>query len=462
MPVTQSSYKSRSLWLDTVLDDTESVRPSLPGPKSVDIAIVGAGFTGLWTAYYLLTKDPSLRIALLEAEIAGYGASGRNGGWCSAIMPVSLADFAAGPGGRQGAVWMQDEMNKTVDEVGRAAAAEGIDCDFAKGGYLHVARHQAHVQRLQADIAVARHFGFEEPVWLGQTEARERINVTSILGATYNSNCAVIHPAKLVRGLANVVEAKGATIYERTRVRSIAKGAVRTEHGTVRADVVVRATEGYTPTLGGEKRTIVPIYSLMIATEPLPDDFWADAGLARRETFNDARNMIIYGQRTADGRFAFGGRGALYHFGSKIDDAYDRVPKVHQALHRELVGLFPRLGDATITHRWGGPLGIPRDWHSSVGFDRTEGLAWAGGYVGDGVSTTNLAGRTLTDLITGTTSRLTELPWVNHHSRQWEIEPLRFVGANAGLLIAHRADAAEGRTGHPSRGWAWAMDKLKG
>ena len=138
MPVTQSSYKSRSLWLDTVLDDTESVRPSLPGPKSVDIAIVGAGFTGLWTAYYLLTKDPSLRIALLEAEIAGYGASGRNGGWCSAIMPVSLADFAAGPGGRQGAVGMQDEMNKTVDEVGRAAAAEGIDCDFAKGGYLHV------------------------------------------------------------------------------------------------------------------------------------------------------------------------------------------------------------------------------------------------------------------------------------------------------------------------------------
>ena len=426
------------------------------------MAIVGAGYTGLWTAYYLLQRDPTLRIALLEAEIAGYGASGRNGGWCSAIMPVSLATLAAGPGGRQGAVWMQEEMNKTVDEVGRAAAEEGIDCDFAKGGYLHVARHQAHVERLKTDIEEARHFGFDEPVWLDETAAKERINVTEMLGATYNSNCAVVHPAKLVRGLASVVETKGATIYEQTRVTSITRGAVHSEQGTVRADVVVRATEGYTPTLGGEKRTLVPIYSLMIATEPLPQSFWDDAGLADRSTFNDARNMIIYGQKTADGRFAFGGRGALYHFGSKISDAYDRVPKVHEALHRELVGLFPKLGDATITHRWGGPLGIPRDWHPSVGFDQAEGLAWAGGYVGDGVSTTNLAGRTLADLITRTSSRLTELPWVNHHSRRWEFEPLRFIGANAGLFIANRADAAEHRHGQASRSWTWAMNRLKG
>jgi glycine/D-amino acid oxidase-like deaminating enzyme len=219
----------------------------------------------------------------------------------------------------------------------------------------------------------------------------------------------------------------------------------------VRAEYVVRATEGYTPTLAGERRTVAPVYSLIIATEPLPDAAWEAIGLRERETFSDFRHLIIYGQRSADGRLVFGGRGAPYHYASRIRAAYDRVPKVFAALHSELVELFPSLRDVRITHRWGGPLGIARDWHASVDLDRQTGLARAGGYVGDGVSTTNLAGRTLRDLILGRDTELTRLPWVGHRQRSWEPEPLRWLGANAGLQAMAWADAAEARRGRPSR-----------
>ena len=216
--------------------------------------------------------------------------------------------------------------------------------------------------------------------------------------------------------------------------------------------MVVRAVEGWTPSLPGTRRTLAPVYSLMIATEPLGEGFWDQAHLDRRETFSDYRHMIIYGQRTADGRLAFGGRGAPYHFGSQIQPSFDAAPRVHRALEATLVELFPALAGVRITHRWGGPLGVPRDWFSSVGLDRSTGVAWAGGYVGDGVSTTNLAGRTLSDLITGNAhSELTGMPWVGHRSPDWEPEPLRWLGVNAGLLAMSLADRSEARHDRPSR-----------
>jgi glycine/D-amino acid oxidase-like deaminating enzyme len=196
---------------------------------------------------------------------------------------------------------------------------------------------------------------------------------------------------------------------------------------------------------------LAPVYSLIIATEPLDDAVWDEIGLSERETFSDHRHLIIYGQRSADGRLVFGGRGAPYHYASRISAGYDRVPAVFAALQASLVALFPVLRDVAITHRWGGPLGIARDWHASVGHDRDTGLAWAGGYVGDGVSTSNLAGRTLADLITGLSTDLTALPWVGHESRAWEPEPLRWIGANLGLQAMTWADRAERRGGRPSR-----------
>jgi len=445
-------YRALSFWHDTVPGSLVPGDP-LPGDLRADVAIVGAGFTGLWTAYYLTERDPALRVVVCEREIAGFGASGRNGGWCSALFPASLAKLARLPGSdRAAAIAMQRAMHETVDEVGRIAAAHGIDCHWAKGGTVQLARSPAQLARAEAEVAEAREFGFGEQDLrlLGATEARSLAAATEVLGGTYTPHCAAIHPARLARGLAATVRAAGVSVFERTPVLSIAPGQVRTALGTVRAEYVVRATEGYTPALPGFQRAIAPVYSLMIATQPLPEPVWAEIGLADRPTFGDLRHLIIYGQRTADGRFAFGGRGAPYHLGSAVRPAFDRVPAVFAALRRTLIELFPVLHDVRVSHWWGGPLGVPRDWCASVGLDRATRMAWAGGYVGDGVATTNLAGRTLADLIAGADGPLTRLPWVGHQSPSWEPEPLRWLGVNGALHAMGLADWEEARTGRPS------------
>ena len=472
-PPQAGPYGRLSLWWDQIGEPEP--RSPLPGDLDVDVAVVGAGFTGLWTAHSLAEADPSLRVAVLERDVAGFGASGRNGGWCSALFAASDARIAR-EHGAGAALDMRRAMQEAVDQVGRSARAEGIDCHFAKGGTVVAARSPAQVARAQKAVREARAHGADpdDLRWLAVADARRLLGVNGLLGATYTPHCAAIQPALLARGLAGAVERRGVALYEGTAVLAIeaagngieAGGAhrrpkVRTARGTVTADVVVRALEAWTPTLPGDGRALAPVYSLMIATEPLDESFWAEAGLPDRQTFSDGRHMIIYGQRTADGRIAFGGRGAPYHFRSAVRPSFDREPAVHGALRDTLIDLFPALAGVRITHQWGGPLGVPRDWFSSVGFDRRTGVAWAGGYVGDGVSTANLAGRTLADLVLGRPSDLVHLPWVNHRSPPWEPEPLRWVGVNAGLWTMRLADRSEVRRGRPSR-LAGAMDRLLG
>ncbi len=444
-------YRALSLWLDNCGEDL-TPRLSLPGDRDADVCIVGAGYTGLWTAYYLLRTDPSLRVVVLEKEIAGYGASGRNGGWCSALFAAPRGKLAR-VGGRGAALAMQRAMFDTVDEVGEVVGAEGIDAHFAKGGTISAATTRAHVPRLKSEIAEERRWGFSQDDyrWLSAAEASSHVRMEGSLGAAFTPHCAALHPARLSRGLARAVEARGATIHEQTLVRTIDNGTARADGGRVKAEVVVRATEGYTASLEGFKRALLPIYSLMIATEPLPPSFWDEVGWARRETVTDARHLIIYAQRTADDRIAIGGRGAPYHFGSDVRDSYERVPGVFAELQRVMSALWPGASDAAITHNWGGPLGVPRDWFSSVGYDRGSSLAWAGGYVGDGVATANLAGRTLADLILGRDTDITKLPWVGHRSPRWEPEPLRWLGTNLALQMMASADRVELRSGRPAR-----------
>jgi glycine/D-amino acid oxidase-like deaminating enzyme len=415
------------------------------------VVVVGAGFTGLWTAYYLSVADPTLRIAVLEAEVAGFGASGRNGGWCSALFPTPWPKLIAGSSPAE-ALRLHRAMADTVVEVGRVAAAEGIDAHYQRGGTVTLARSTPQLERLHDEVSTARDRGIgeEDLRVLSNEEARAHLAADGVLGGMFTPHCAAIHPARLVRGLARAVEARGVAVFEKTRVRWIEPGAAITDAGTVTADVVVRATEGYTAALRGSRRAIAPVYSLMVATEPLPQDVWDSVGLADRPTFGDGRHVIIYGQRTADGRLAFGGRGAPYHFGSRVRPRNDQEPRVFAMLRDTLRELLPQLGDVAFTHAWGGPLGIARDWAASVGLDRRTGLAWAGGYVGDGVGTANLAGRTLADLILVRDTDLVTLPSVDHHSRAWDPEPFRWLGINAGLQAMRLADWEERVRGRPS------------
>jgi glycine/D-amino acid oxidase-like deaminating enzyme len=438
-----TEYRELSFWHETAGD--LAPRAGLDGDAETDVAIVGGGLTGLWTAWYLLERDPRLRVVVLEKEIAGFGASGRNGGWCSALFPRSTASLERAHG-TDAALAMRRAMIDTVGEVGRVTADAGIDCDYASGGTIAYARSAVQKRAALAEIAEAERYGVDEIRWLDAGD----VHAAGALGASLDRHCARLHPGKLVRGLAAALEARGVRILEQTEVTGVGSGRVETTRGVVSAEHIVVATEGYTATLPTTRRRILPLYSLMIATEPLPPAFWDAIGIAHGQTFTDYRHLLIYGQRTADDRFAFGGRGARYHWGSAIRSEYDRVPRVFDHLRRTLVDLFPAAVDAAVTHRWGGPLGVPRDWHASVAYDPATRIGRAGGYVGDGLSTTNLAGRTLADLIAGADTDLTRLPWVGHRSPDWEPEPLRFLGANAGMLAMSAADVEERVTGRRS------------
>jgi glycine/D-amino acid oxidase-like deaminating enzyme len=437
-------------------------RPALPGPREADVCVVGAGLTGLWTAYELRRADPSLDVVVLEREVAGFGASGRNGGWVSGELSGSRDGWAA-RGGRSGAIALERAIQATVDEVGRVVEAENIECDFVKGGSLHVAQTRPQLARLEAELAADRSWGFDErdSVLLDAGAAAGRVAVEGVLGARFTPHCARVQPAKLVRGLADAVERAGATLHEGTPVLAIEPHVARTPFGDVRARWVVRATEAYGAELPGLRRSVAPVNSSMIVTEPIGDATWEQLHWEGAETVLDGAHLYTYLQRTADGRIAIGGRGVPYRFGSRTGREGPVPGRTVAELHDRLIGLFGAAADVGVAAAWHGVLGVSRTWEPAVGADRATGLAWAGGYAGEGVAAANLAGRTLRDLLLGARTELTTLPWVGPPARVWEPEPLRFAGIHAVYRLLGAADRAERRRGRESRLAALA-DRLAG
>lgn len=422
-------------------DGLPSVREPLAGDTAADVVIVGGGYTGLWTAYYLKKAVPFLRITVLEQKFCGYGASGRNGGWL--YNGIAGRDRYAKLHGHEAAVRLQRAMNDTVDEVVRAAAEEGIDADIHKGGVLEVARTPAQLARLKEFHAHELSYGEKDRELYGARETAERIRVADAVGSTWTPHGARLHPVKLVKGLAAAVEALGVTIHELTPVTEIRPKHAVTPYGTVRAPYVLRCTEGFTAGLKGQRRTWLPMNSSMIATEPLSPEQWESVGWAGLETLGDMAHAYMYAQRTADGRIALGGRGVPYRFGSRTDNDGRTQPETIEALREILVGFFPALAGVRVDHAWSGVLGVPRDWCATVTLDRSTGIGWAGGYVGSGVATANLAARTLRDLVQldsgqGLQTDLIDLPWVGHKVRKWEPEPFRWLGVQ-GLYATYRA-----------------------
>ncbi len=426
-------------------------RAELPGNLTADVAIVGAGYTGLWTAYYLKRARPELRVVVIEQRHAGYGASGRNGGWLTNAITGGREQYEK-THGRDAAERFQLAMNRTVDEVIRVAAEEGIDADIKKGGEFNVAYTPAQESRIRAFAAAEQSWKHTDLALLEAPEARAKINVADTRAAVWHPHCARIQPAKLVSGLAKACERAGVEIYERTRAVEIAPHRVRTTHGTVSAEYIVRATEGFTANLKGLHRLWLPMNSSLIATEPLSREVWDELRWSEGEVLGDFAHVYMYAQRTADDRIAIGGRGVPYKYGSKTDTD-GQTPEVTvdilgEILHR----FFPATRGADIEHVWSGVLGVPRDWAATVGLDRETGIAWGGGYVGTGVTSTNLAGRTITDLILGDDSEIASLPWVNHRVRKWEPEPLRWIatkGLYAAYGIADRSELAGRETTSP-------------
>lgn len=423
-------------------------RPPLPGDSEADVTIVGGGFTGLWTAYYLATQRPDLRVLVIEREFAGFGASGRNGGWLMGAAPGDLHRYAASHG-HADAVRMQRTMFAAVDEVIDVVAREGIEADLVKAGYLRVATDAAQQRRLDAESAGLREFGWgpDDLVDLTGAQICARVAVAGAVGGTWSPHCARLQPARLARGLAAAVERRGVRIHEGTTALEVRPGLVRTDQGTVRSRYVVRALEGYTASLRGHRRSWLPLNSTMIVTEPLPDAAWADIGWQDPVLLGDEAHVYMYAQRTADGRIAIGGRGVPYRYGSRWDADGGTHGRAIDELRATLLRLLPPARSVGIEQAWSGILGVPRDWCATVGLDRTTGLGWAGGYVGHGVTSTNLAGRTLADLVLGHDTDLVTLPWVGRKVRSWEPEPARWLGVRGLYRAYHLADRWE-RAGH--------------
>ncbi|MFB7370253.1 NAD(P)/FAD-dependent oxidoreductase [Streptomyces sp. NPDC056222] len=430
-------------------EGTPAPREPLPGDATADVCIVGGGYTGLWTAYYLKKAVPFLNITVLEAKFCGYGASGRNGGWL--YNGIAGRDRYAKIHGHEAAVRLQQAMNATVAEVIGVCEAEKIDADIHRGGVLEIAHSPAQLARLKAFHSVELAFGETDRELYGARETADRIRVTGAVGSSWTPHGARLHPVKLVKGLAAAVEALGVTIHESTPVTEIRPKHAITPYGTVRAPYILRCTEGFTASLTGQRRTWLPMNSSMIATEPLTDAQWESIGWNGLETLGDMAHAYMYAQRTADGRIALGGRGVPYRYGSKTDNDGRTQPQTIEALREILIRFFPSLAGLGIAHAWSGVLGVPRDWCATVTLDRSTGLGWAGGYVGSGVTTTNLAARTLRDLIqqdsgqSGPTD-LTTLPWVDHKVRKWEPEPLRWLGVQAMYAAYRTADHQESTT----------------
>ncbi|MDL9981327.1 NAD(P)/FAD-dependent oxidoreductase [Microbacterium sp. ASV49] len=425
-----------------------STRPALDGDATADVCIVGAGYTGLWTAYYLKTLQPDLRVTVLEQRFAGFGASGRNGGWLTNSVTGGRARY-----GRDAGTAQQRALNETVDEVIAVAAHEGIDANIVKGGELNVARSPAQLARLQAAAADEAQWPHTDVEPLDAAATASRIRIEGAVGGLWHPHCARIHPAKLAAGLAAAVERLGVVIHENTRVSEIRPGLAISDRGTVRAAHVIRATEGFTANLRGTHRTWLPMNSSMIATEPLPASFWDEVGWSGRETLGDFAHVYMYAQRTADDRIAFGGRGVPYRYGSRVDTDGTTQERTVAALTALLRSFFPAAADIPIAHAWAGVLGVPRDWSASVGLDRATGLGWAGGYVGTGVTATNLAGRTLADLVLGRDTELVRLPWVGHRAKNWEPEPLRWTAVQAIYAAYGMADRTESSRSSTKDAW---------
>jgi glycine/D-amino acid oxidase-like deaminating enzyme len=330
---------------------------------------------------------------------------------------------------------------------------EQIDADLVKAGHLSVALDGAQAEHLKEHLHEMRALGFGEADVreLSGEELGDRLRIAGARTALLSPHAARIHPAKLVVGLAQAVERLGVTIYEQTPVREIRNHVAVAAGGDVRARWIVRATEGYTHSLRGMRRVLAPINSSMIVTEPLGAEVWQQIGWRGCEVLDDAAHVFVYLQRTVDGRIAIGGRGVPYRFGSRTDGQGATAQATIDALRAKLHAMFPATADAAIEHAWSGVLGVARDWCVSVGADSQSGLAWAGGYSGEGVAAANLSGRILCDLLLERRTPLAELAWVDHHARRWEPEPLRWAGIRGVYSLYRQADRIERRTGRASR-----------
>ena len=414
-------------------------RPALSGSKSFDVAIIGAGFSGLWSAYHLKQLQPELKIAIFEKEYVGFGASGRNGGWASAEYPTSSKRLIK-EHGIESYKALRDAITKSIDEIGQIAKQNNWQIDYAKGGSLVFARNKAQLSRISIELD-------NEHTFLNKSQTQELINIPSALGAVYTPHCAALNPFELARSLGSYLEGIGVEIYEKSAVTKILDKKLEVNGYEITCPISIRATEAFTPRSWMGNRQI-PIYSLMVATEPLSSDVITQIRNNQRATFQEACHLITYAQITGDNRLAIGGRGVRYKLFSRLSERSEIDNRMHSALERRARSWFPQISQAKFEYRWGGAVALTRRWQAYLNFNRASGRAEIGGYVGDGVTLSYLVAKTLATQISNLKTQA--LPFIDQKIGRWEPEPIRYLAVNAGFKATVMADFEEKITNRPS------------
>jgi glycine/D-amino acid oxidase-like deaminating enzyme len=418
-------HSDKSFWLATYGPYT----PNAPvqGDLNVDVAIIGGGFTGLSTAYNLRRDNANMKVAVLESEIIGYGASGRNGGFSMTLFglePAITKLFF----GQERTVEAHRYMERAVDYVDALVREHNMQSDYWFPGFLRVATTPGFAKRIQHDLKLLSEMGITGITWLDANQVRSEVESPLFLGAWWEPRCGLLNPAKQVRELKRVAQQFGAEVYEHTPVTEIQRGArfkLRTPGGMVTAEKIVLATNAYSHLIPELRSKQSPMFTHMVVTEPLTPQQLGSIGWKNLQGIEDARNMVHYFRLTIDNRLAMGGSDVSLAYGRDLDR--DLNMRIFADLERDVVRLFPGLKEVRYTHRWGGPVSVPTQMVPDIGQLGDARALYSLGCMGHGVSLTHLNGRTLADLVCERKTDLTSVWFVNRRTIPWPPEPFRFV-----------------------------------
>ncbi len=433
-------------------------RPPLNGTDSADLAVIGGGFSGLWTALLAKERDPARDVVLIEGRKIAWAGSGRNGGFCSASLTHGIAN---GLDRFPGEIATLERLGRqNLDQIERSIASYGIDCDFARTGELSVATAPWQLDGLAQTAAAGRALGADLRL-LDAGQARDELNSPTYLGALWDAEgCATVDPARLAWGLRRACLAAGVRIYERTPVLAIERGRggleLKSAEGTVFADQVALAAGAFAPLLRRLRYYLVPVYDYVLITRPLTPAQLASVGWRNRQGVGDSGNQFHYYRLTGDTRILWGGYDAVYYYGSKIAAGLDRRPETFAALAEHFYATFPQLDGIEFTHNWGGVIDTCTRFCAFFGTARGGRLAYVAGYTGLGVGASRFGASVMLDLLSGQSTELTELELVRTRPLPFPPEPLRAAGIGLTRWSLARADRNEGRRNL----WLRALDSV--
>jgi len=424
-------FRKMSYWLEQG-EYVES--PPLRGDREVDVAIIGGGFTGLSSAYYIKGEHPDLSVAVLEAEVIGYGASGRNGGFSMPLLgwDITYLVYLFKERGIRAHHFMLDCVRRTKEVVEK----EKMECDLEYNGLLVLAMNDFQMRQLESNMRYFEKAGCDDVELLSGKAFEDRLNSSWHVGALYEPETEILNPAKLAREFKRVIEGQGVEVYERSPVGRLTPGKTAlietSGGGRVRARKVVLALNAFGQRLRVRPFTYAPMYTYIILTEPLSDGLWDEVGWRGREGIEDKRQLVHYMRPTVDNRILIGGRDAPYYFGNKAEGKQSHK-KIFEGLEKDLKGMFPMLKGTRITHRWGGPVAITLAFVPSFGFYQGhENIAYGTGYCGHGVALATSSGTIIRDLLfTPEADYLKELLFVHNTPGLIPPEPFRYPLFNA-------------------------------